>query len=282
MNKYFDSLDPSIQRTGLLGQMLSPQRQLGCRHRQTRWLFVYSSLLCLFPLNNLKTLTLGPISLLSSRSPLPSPPPPAAAVAATPASSSARNSFSSSTSWASTPRRSSPSTPPSTLRLSPRSSRSLTSSPPSASTLPTPAASSPCTPISSPPTPPPNSAPLLTSPGHRLLAPLLLSSVPGLLEPTLYFLQRLGFVGQHKITCHTTVLLVSSVEGTLICRLDYLQGWCFFYRETKKMVLRSPGLLTISIVNNFSQKVELLVGEMGKELSELKEFSQYFSFSLEG
>lgn len=48
------------------------------------------------------------------------------------------------------------------------------------------------------------------------------------------------------------------------------------------MVLRSPGLLTFSIENNFRPKVEFLVTEMGRELSELKEFPQYFSFSLEG
>ncbi|XP_010937177.1 transcription termination factor MTEF1, chloroplastic [Elaeis guineensis] len=111
---------------------------------------------------------------------------------------------------------------------------------------------------------------------------LLVSSVPGQLQPALYFLRRLGFVGQHRISCQTTVLLVSSVEGTLIPKLDYLQSLGFSSWETKKMVLRSPGLLTFSIENNFRPKVAFLVREMGREISELKEFPQYFSFSLEG
>lgn len=47
------------------------------------------------------------------------------------------------------------------------------------------------------------------------------------------------------------------------------------------MVRRSPGLLTFSIENNFRPKVEFLE-EMGRGVAELKEFPQYFSFSLEG
>lgn len=48
------------------------------------------------------------------------------------------------------------------------------------------------------------------------------------------------------------------------------------------MVLRSPGLLTFSIENNFKPKVEYLVNEMKGEVGDLREFPQYFSFSLEG
>ncbi|XXG47160.1 hypothetical protein AAC387_Pa02g1844 [Persea americana] len=80
---------------------------------------------------------------------------------------------------------------------------------------------------------------------------LLVSSVPSQLRPTLYFLRRLGFVApHHAITCQTTLLLVSSVESTLIPKLDYLQSLGFSYREG--------------------------------EVRELKDFPQYFSFSLEG
>lgn len=48
------------------------------------------------------------------------------------------------------------------------------------------------------------------------------------------------------------------------------------------MVLRSPGLLTFSIENNFRPKVDYLLNEMKGEVRELKDFPQYFSFSLEG
>lgn len=110
---------------------------------------------------------------------------------------------------------------------------------------------------------------------------LLVSSVPDRLLPALNFLRRLGFVGRHRITCRTTVLLVSSVEDTFIPKLEYLRGLGFSHRETRIMVLRSPGLLTFSIENNFKPKLEFLRREMGRDLSELKDFPQYFSFNLE-
>ncbi|CAA7404277.1 unnamed protein product [Spirodela intermedia] len=111
---------------------------------------------------------------------------------------------------------------------------------------------------------------------------LLVTSVEDQLLPALYFLRRLGFVGVHRITCRTTLLLVSSVEGTLIPKLEYIQNLGFSRREAIKMVLRSPGLFTFSIEKNFRPKVAYLVEEMGRDLSELKDFPQYFSFSLEG
>ena len=47
------------------------------------------------------------------------------------------------------------------------------------------------------------------------------------------------------------------------------------------MVLRCPGLFTFSVENNFKPKFDYFVGEMGGSLEELKEFPQYFAFSLE-
>ncbi|ERN06499.1 transcription termination factor MTEF1, chloroplastic [Amborella trichopoda] len=111
---------------------------------------------------------------------------------------------------------------------------------------------------------------------------LLVSSVRDQLRPAFYFLQRLGFVGPHAVNCQTTLLLVSNVENTLIPKLDYLQSLGFSYRESVKMVLRSPGLFTFSIRNNFEPKVDYFLNEIGGDLEELKRFPQYFSFSLEG
>ncbi|KAF5939095.1 hypothetical protein HYC85_023354 [Camellia sinensis] len=64
----------------------------------------------------------------------------------------------------------------------------------------------------------------------------------------------------------------------LMPKLNYLQDLGFSYEE----VLRSPGLLTFSISNNFGPKVEYFLKEMNGDLAELKRFRQYFSFSLEG
>ncbi|KAL0909214.1 hypothetical protein M5K25_020061 [Dendrobium thyrsiflorum] len=111
---------------------------------------------------------------------------------------------------------------------------------------------------------------------------LLLSSVPGRLLPSFNFLRRLGFVGRHRITARTTVLLISDVEETLIPKLDFVQSLGFSYADTVKLVLRMPSLLTFSVEKNFRPKVEFLVGEMGREILDLKEFPQYFAYSLEG
>ncbi|XP_057950118.1 transcription termination factor MTEF1, chloroplastic isoform X2 [Malania oleifera] len=111
---------------------------------------------------------------------------------------------------------------------------------------------------------------------------LLVSSVGNQLRPAFCFLKDFGFVGSHAITCQTTVLLVSSVQGTLLPKIEYLESLGFSHDEVARMVLRSPGLLTFSIPNNFQPKLEYFLEEMKGDLAELKRFPQYFSFSLEG
>ncbi|KAF3431480.1 hypothetical protein FNV43_RR26211 [Rhamnella rubrinervis] len=111
---------------------------------------------------------------------------------------------------------------------------------------------------------------------------LLVCNVENQLRPTLCFLQNLGFVGRNSITSHTALLLVSNVEGTLIPKIEYLQSLGFSYGEVANMVIRSPGLLTLSIQNNFMPKVKYFLEEMKGDIAELKRFPQYFCFSLEG
>ncbi|XP_050373190.1 transcription termination factor MTEF1, chloroplastic [Argentina anserina] len=108
---------------------------------------------------------------------------------------------------------------------------------------------------------------------------LLVCDVASQLRPALRFLLRLGF---KRVTAQTTVLLVSSVKGTLQPKVDYLRSLGLSQKEVENMVVRSPALLTLSIKNNLMPKVEFLVGEMGKDVKEVKKFPQYFSFSLEG
>ncbi|XP_020110130.1 transcription termination factor MTEF1, chloroplastic-like [Ananas comosus] len=111
---------------------------------------------------------------------------------------------------------------------------------------------------------------------------LLASSVPLQLHPTLLFLRRVGFVGPRRITAHTALLLVSSVERTLIPKLDFLRSLGLSDRDTNKLVLRSPSILTFSVDRNLRPKAEFLTQQMGRDAVELKAFPQYFSFSLEG
>ncbi|GMH01464.1 hypothetical protein Nepgr_003303 [Nepenthes gracilis] len=110
---------------------------------------------------------------------------------------------------------------------------------------------------------------------------LLISSVRDQLKPALFYLQRLGFRDLEALAYNDPILLVSSVEKTLIPKLDYLVSLGFTKGEAVGMVLRCPSLFTFSIENNFKPKVEFFVGEMKGSLEELKDFPQYFAFSLE-
>ncbi|CAI9760078.1 unnamed protein product [Fraxinus pennsylvanica] len=110
---------------------------------------------------------------------------------------------------------------------------------------------------------------------------LLISSVRDQLKPALFYLQRLGFKDLYALAYQDPILLVSSVEKTLISKLDYLVSLGFSKDDAVGMVLRCPGLFTFSIENNFKPKFEYFDNEMKGELEELKEFPQYFAFSLE-
>ncbi|URE13969.1 transcription termination [Musa troglodytarum] len=78
----------------------------------------------------------------------------------------------------------------------------------------------------------------------------------------------------HVLRRRTTLLLVSTVEDTLLPKLDYVRGLGFSHEETPSMVLRSAGLLTFSIENNFRPKIEFLNHDMGRDLAELRYFLQ--------
>ncbi|XP_057494128.1 transcription termination factor MTEF1, chloroplastic [Actinidia eriantha] len=110
---------------------------------------------------------------------------------------------------------------------------------------------------------------------------LLVSSVRDQLKPALFYLQRLGFRDLEALACQDSVLLVSSVEKTLIPKLEFLVGLGFSRGEAVGMVLRCPGLFTFSVENNFRPKFEYFEKEMEGKLEELKEFPQYFAFSLD-
>ncbi|GAB4856298.1 hypothetical protein Ancab_014226 [Ancistrocladus abbreviatus] len=82
---------------------------------------------------------------------------------------------------------------------------------------------------------------------------LLTCDVETRLRPTLYFLQSIGI--QEKIG--------------------------FSYHDTISMFKKFPTLFCYSVRTNFEPKFNYFMVEMGRELKELKDFPQYFSFSLE-
>ncbi|KAL0447039.1 UNVERIFIED_CONTAM: Transcription termination factor MTEF1, chloroplastic [Sesamum latifolium] len=75
--------------------------------------------------------------------------------------------------------------------------------------------------------------------------------------------------------------ILDIVESTLMPKIEYLVGLGIEYEEVRNMVLRSPGLLTFSVENNYKPKAEYFLKEMNGDLEEIKRFPQYFSFSLE-
>lgn len=106
---------------------------------------------------------------------------------------------------------------------------------------------------------------------------LLVSDVPTRLRPTLYFLHSLGLpdVPRH------TYLLSCSVEDKLLPRIHFLERSGFAPREARSMVRRFPPIFCYSSDQNLSPKLDYLVGAMGRELDEVRNFPQYFSYSLE-
>ncbi|KAK3033787.1 hypothetical protein RJ639_034358 [Escallonia herrerae] len=79
-----------------------------------------------------------------------------------------------------------------------------------------------------------------------------------------------------KLAYQDSVLLVSSVKNTLI-----YNEFGVFNKQCNWNVLRCPGLLTFTVEKNFKPKFEYFHKEMQGKLEELKEFPQYFAFSLE-
>nr|XP_043619132.1 transcription termination factor MTEF1, chloroplastic [Erigeron canadensis] len=110
---------------------------------------------------------------------------------------------------------------------------------------------------------------------------LLVSSVKDQLKPALFYLKRLGFRDLNALAYQDCVLLVSNVENTLMPKLNYIVSLGFSRSEAVEMVLRCPGLFTFSLDNNFKPKFEYFDEEMKRDMEELKEFPQYFAFSLE-
>ncbi|CAN6996146.1 unnamed protein product [Brassica rapa subsp. trilocularis] len=110
---------------------------------------------------------------------------------------------------------------------------------------------------------------------------LLISSVEDQLKPALFYLQRLGFKDLDALAYQDPVLLVSSVEHTLIPKLRFLESIGFTRSEAIGMILRCPALFTFSIENNFKPKLDYFMCEIKGKLENLKEFPQYFAFSLE-
>lgn len=75
---------------------------------------------------------------------------------------------------------------------------------------------------------------------------------------------------------------MSDAVSTLSPKIEYLrESLGLDFSTVGEMAVRSPGLLTLSVEKNLRPKVEYFLGEMGGDVGKVKEFPQFFSFSLE-
>ncbi|XP_021731604.1 transcription termination factor MTEF1, chloroplastic-like [Chenopodium quinoa] len=108
---------------------------------------------------------------------------------------------------------------------------------------------------------------------------LLFSNVDYCLRPTLAFLTSIGLKRLNSPTNLNAHLLNTRVSKFETKR-DFLRSIGFTYDESIKACTRLPAIFGYSIENNMAPKVEYLVEGMQRSIDEIKEFPQYFAFSL--
>ncbi|XP_043709854.1 transcription termination factor MTEF1, chloroplastic [Telopea speciosissima] len=109
---------------------------------------------------------------------------------------------------------------------------------------------------------------------------ILLSHVDLCLRRTLLFLRELGLEKLNLPTSLNAHLLNTRVDK-LEAKIRFLQSLDFSREEAARACSRLPAIFGYSIENNMRPKFKYLVKEMERDIQELKEFPQYFAFSLE-
>ncbi|CAK9142980.1 unnamed protein product [Ilex paraguariensis] len=109
---------------------------------------------------------------------------------------------------------------------------------------------------------------------------ILESNVEFCLRPTLNYLRNLGLENLNSPTTLNAHLLDTRVEK-LREKVRFLRSVGFSYEESARICARLPAIFGYSTENNLRPKFEYLVGEMMRDVEELKRFPQYFAFSLE-
>ncbi|KAL5858140.1 hypothetical protein ACOSQ3_005598 [Xanthoceras sorbifolium] len=108
---------------------------------------------------------------------------------------------------------------------------------------------------------------------------ILFSDVEYCLQPTLSYLRRLGVKKLNvpsKLNAHLLNTRVEKLRKTL----KFLRSIGLSHEEAAGFCSRMPAIFGYDIEDNLRIKFEFLVWEMERSLEELKEFPQYFGFSL--
>ncbi|XP_059653825.1 transcription termination factor MTEF1, chloroplastic [Cornus florida] len=109
---------------------------------------------------------------------------------------------------------------------------------------------------------------------------ILLSNVEFCLRPTLVYLRELGLEKLNTPTNLNAHLLNTRVHK-LEEKVRFLQGVGLSYEDSARVCARLPAIFGYSLENNLRQKIVYLVREMKRSVEEVKEFPQYFAYSLE-
>ncbi|KAL4347615.1 hypothetical protein GQ457_17G003690 [Hibiscus cannabinus] len=108
---------------------------------------------------------------------------------------------------------------------------------------------------------------------------ILLSDVEYCLKPTAEYLKGLGVEKLNEPSKQKAFLLNTRVDK-LKEKIRFLRSIGLRYEEAASFCARMPAIFGYNVEDNLRPKYEFLVGEMERELGELKEFPQYFGFSL--
>ncbi|KAK9667398.1 hypothetical protein RND81_14G253400 [Saponaria officinalis] len=108
---------------------------------------------------------------------------------------------------------------------------------------------------------------------------LLFSNVEYCLRPTLTFLKAIGLEKLNSPT-NLNARLLNTRISKIETKIEFLKSIGFTREESLKACARLPAIFGYSIDNNLQPKVGYLIGGMQRSIDELKEFPQYFAFSL--
>ncbi|XP_031286727.1 transcription termination factor MTEF1, chloroplastic [Pistacia vera] len=108
---------------------------------------------------------------------------------------------------------------------------------------------------------------------------ILLSDVEYCLQPTLNYLRQVG-VKKLNVASKLNAHLLNTRVEKLRKTLKFLKSTGMSHGEAAEFCRRMPAIFGYDIEDNLRVKFEFLVEEMGRSLEELKEFPQYFAFSL--
>ncbi|KAJ9152883.1 hypothetical protein P3X46_026392 [Hevea brasiliensis] len=109
---------------------------------------------------------------------------------------------------------------------------------------------------------------------------ILFSDVEYCLRPTLNYLRQLG-VAKLNVPSKLNAHLLNIREEKLRSKIKFLKSVGLSHKEAASFSARIPAIFGYSIENNLRPKLQYLLEEMERSMEELKEFPQYFGFSLE-